>query len=285
MWGSVCRMVIPLSAALEPGWAPSRAWPRCGTCILSRGKALPCWPRVVHRAGRTPAVRSPRRSAPAPLAVGVVCVPYPGETVCGDAWMVAQQEERCLVLVVDGLGHGPAAADAARAVVQACRQHSTRTPEELLAAAHTAAQGTRGAAVGLAEINTATQRLHFAGVGNIAGVDDEPVIANALARLLRRDGRTVDTAANGSLALMKLQERAYDLILSDLRMPELDGSGLYRALETRYPQLCQRFIFLTGDTLNPDTHALSVQHGVPQLFKPYTAAELRRVIRQVLQAG
>jgi CheY-like chemotaxis protein len=230
-------------------------------------------------------VRSPRRSAPAPLAVGVVCVPYPGETVCGDAWMVAQQEERCLVLVVDGLGHGPAAADAARAVVQACRQHSTRTPEELLAAAHTAAQGTRGAAVGLAEINTATQRLHFAGVGNIAGVDDEPVIANALARLLRRDGRTVDTAANGSLALMKLQERAYDLILSDLRMPELDGSGLYRALETRYPQLCQRFIFLTGDTLNPDTHALSVQHGVPQLFKPYTAAELRRVIHQVLQAG
>jgi len=84
---------------------------------------------------------------------------------------------------------------------------------------------------------------------------------------------------------MKLQERAYDLILSDLRMPELDGPGLYRALETRYPQLCQRFIFLTGDTLNPDTHALSVQHGVPQLFKPYTAAELRRVIHQVLQAG
>jgi PAS domain S-box-containing protein len=116
-------------------------------------------------------------------------------------------------------------------------------------------------------------------------VDDEPVIANALARLLRRDGHTVDTAANGRLALMKLQERAYDLILSDLRMPELDGPGLYRALETRYPQLCQRFIFLTGDTLNPDTHALSVQHGVPQLFKPYTAAELRRVIRQVLQAG
>jgi CheY-like chemotaxis protein len=116
-------------------------------------------------------------------------------------------------------------------------------------------------------------------------VDDEPVIANALARLLRRDGHTVDTAANGRLALMKLQECAYDLILSDLRMPELDGPGLYRALETRYPQLCQRFIFLTGDTLNPDTHALSVQHGVPQLFKPYTAAELRRVIRQVLQAG
>jgi two-component system NtrC family sensor kinase len=116
-------------------------------------------------------------------------------------------------------------------------------------------------------------------------VDDEPSMTNALTRLLRRDGHNVDAVTNGRLALMKLQERVYDVILSDLRMPELDGFGLYRALETRYPQLCRRFIFLTGDTLNPDTHALGVQHGVPQLFKPYTAAELRRVIHQVLQPG
>jgi signal transduction histidine kinase/CheY-like chemotaxis protein len=116
-------------------------------------------------------------------------------------------------------------------------------------------------------------------------VDDEPSITNALTRLLRRDGHTVDTATNGRLALLKLQERAYDLILSDLRMPELDGPGLYRALAALYPQLRQRFILLTGDTLNPDTQAFSVQHGVPHLTKPYTAAEIRRVIRQVLQAG
>jgi two-component system NtrC family sensor kinase len=67
-------------------------------------------------------------------------------------------------------------------------------------------------------------------------------------------------------------------------MPELDGPGLYRAIETLYPQLCQRFIFLTGDSLNPDTPAFSGQHGVPQLFKPYTAADLRRVIHRVLHA-
>ena len=115
-------------------------------------------------------------------------------------------------------------------------------------------------------------------------VDDEPSILLALTRLLRRDGHTVETAANGRVALRKLQERAYDLILSDLRMPELDGPGLYRALETHAPQLCQRFIFLTGDSLNPATPAFGVQHGVPQLFKPYTAAELRRLIRQVLHA-
>lgn len=115
-------------------------------------------------------------------------------------------------------------------------------------------------------------------------VDDKPSILTALTRLLRRDGHTVDTAANGRLALMQLQAHTYDLILSDLRMPELDGPALYRALETLYPQLCQRFIFLTGDSLNLDTQAFSVQHNVPQLFKPYTAADLRRVIRQVLHA-
>ena len=64
-------------------------------------------------------------------------------------------------------------------------------------------------------------------------MDDEPGIAKVLPRLLRRDGHTIDTAANGRLALAMLQERAYDLILCDLRMPELDGPGLYRALEER----------------------------------------------------
>jgi CheY-like chemotaxis protein len=82
-------------------------------------------------------------------------------------------------------------------------------------------------------------------------VDDEPGIIKGLRQLLRRDGHTIDTAANGRLALAQLQERAYDLTLCDLRMPELDGPGLYRALEQQESPLCQRFIFLTGDTLSP----------------------------------
>jgi len=58
----------------------------------------------------------------------------------------------------------------------------------------------------------------------------------------------VDTAAHGRLALKKLQTRADDLILRDLRMPECDGPALYHELQHRRPQLCQRIIFLTGDT-------------------------------------
>jgi two-component system NtrC family sensor kinase len=116
-------------------------------------------------------------------------------------------------------------------------------------------------------------------------VDDEPAIATALTRVLCRDGHTVDTAANGRQALTRLQERAYDLILSDLRMPELDGPGFYRALEQQYPALCRRFLFLTGDTLSPETLAFFEQTEVPRLIKPFDAAGLRRAIRQLLSTG
>jgi len=116
-------------------------------------------------------------------------------------------------------------------------------------------------------------------------VDDEPGIVKALTRLLQRDGHRVDTAANGRLALAQLQARPYDLILSDLRMPELDGPGLYRALAQQAPLLCQRFIFLTGDTLSPETVAFVAQSGVPRLTKPCTAAEVRRAIALVLRGS
>jgi two-component system NtrC family sensor kinase len=114
-------------------------------------------------------------------------------------------------------------------------------------------------------------------------VDDEPSVIRGLSRLLRRDGHTVDTAPNGRMALARLQERAYDLILSDLRMPELDGSGLYQALE-QYPELRQRFVFLTGDTVSSETMAFFEQTGVRWLTKPFRAAEVRRTIQQALPA-
>ncbi|HEY7496198.1 MAG TPA: ATP-binding protein, partial [Candidatus Tectomicrobia bacterium] len=114
-------------------------------------------------------------------------------------------------------------------------------------------------------------------------VDDEPSVIRGLSRLLRRDGHIVDTAPNGRMALARLQERAYDLILSDLRMPELDGSGLYQALE-QYPELRQRFVFLTGDTVSRETMAFFEQTGVRWLTKPLRAAEVRRTIQQILPA-
>jgi PAS domain S-box-containing protein len=116
-------------------------------------------------------------------------------------------------------------------------------------------------------------------------VDDEVSLASGLARLLRRDGHTVDTVANGRLALVHLDGRAYDLILCDVRMPELDGPSFYRLLERQQPHLCSRLIFLTGDTLEPATQAFLEASGAPCLLKPFAIAEARRVIQRTLQGA
>ena len=113
-------------------------------------------------------------------------------------------------------------------------------------------------------------------------VDDEPSLASGLARLLQRDGYIVDKVANGRLALAELETRTYDLILCDVRMPELDGPSLYRLLERQHPRLCPRLVFLTGDTLEPATRDFLEASGAPCLMKPFTIAEARRVIQRVL---
>ncbi|HEX2278557.1 MAG TPA: GAF domain-containing protein [Candidatus Tectomicrobia bacterium] len=113
-------------------------------------------------------------------------------------------------------------------------------------------------------------------------VDDEPGITSALAYLLRRDGHRVDTAAHGRQALERLQHRDYDLILCDLRMPELDGPGFYAEMTRSHPHLRQRVIFLTGDTLSQEAQEFLARVGVSRLSKPFRAAEVRQAIQQAL---
>ena len=109
-------------------------------------------------------------------------------------------------------------------------------------------------------------------------IDDEPSFVRALARLLQRDGYHVDTAANGAQALAQLQAQPYDVILCDLQMPGLDGTALYTRLRQQAPALCQRMIFLTGDTLGGASTAFLTQCSQPCLYKPCTAAEVRGLI-------
>ena len=80
-------------------------------------------------------------------------------------------------------------------------------------------------------------------------VDDDPEIALTLAEMLEPDGHAIDIAENGAEALERLEDQSYDLIISDLRMPELDGPGLYRELGARFPEMQRRIFFVTGDTL------------------------------------
>ena len=112
-------------------------------------------------------------------------------------------------------------------------------------------------------------------------VDDERLVLQLLGEMLGADHHTVDAVADGTQALEQLRRTSYDMILSDVRMPYLDGPGLYRALERRLPELCRRFVLMTGDVLSAEIRAFLEQTGVPGLSKPFDRSEVRRVIQQI----
>lgn len=113
-------------------------------------------------------------------------------------------------------------------------------------------------------------------------VDDEPAIASLLAELLELDGYQVATAPNGRAALDRLRAGGFDAILSDLRMPELDGPGLYREVERLDPALAHRMVFVTGNLLTEDTADFFAATGAPCLRKPFARGDVQRALQQVL---
>ena len=100
--------------------------------------------------------------------VAGICLPVAGETHSGDGWAAATAEERSVVMVVDGLGHGPSAAEAARLAERLFRAHAARPAAEIMDFLHRGLKSTRGAAAAIAEIDGRAGRLRYAGVGNVA---------------------------------------------------------------------------------------------------------------------
>ncbi|WP_343729224.1 ATP-binding SpoIIE family protein phosphatase [Duganella sp.] len=99
---------------------------------------------------------------------GGVCLPLAGETASGDAWAVRRHGETVVLMLADGLGHGPEAAKAAAAALRMLGATSTQSPATLMLACNEALRPTRGAALAIAAVDTVGQQLQFAGVGNIS---------------------------------------------------------------------------------------------------------------------
>ncbi len=113
-------------------------------------------------------------------------------------------------------------------------------------------------------------------------VDDESIIAQLIADVLGGEGYDVDTAPHGVAALERLEQRTYDVVLSDLRMPELDGLGFFHEIEQRYPDLLHRFVFITGTSEHADYQGFIDDVKVPVLTKPFDMADLVRVVQELL---
>jgi anti-sigma regulatory factor (Ser/Thr protein kinase) len=108
---------------------------------------------------------------PAPrVRLGVINVAAPGELVCGDGHAVLEGARGVAMLVVDGLGHGPSAHQAAVAAVDAAERSPRLAPGEYIDAIHRVLKSTRGAAVAVAQLDEAAGQITFAGVGNISCV-------------------------------------------------------------------------------------------------------------------
>lgn len=105
----------------------------------------------------------------APLEVGVVSIPIKGEDVCGDGWGVRKTAEAMLLMVVDGLGHGIMAAEAAQEAQRIFRDSRRDAPSSILQDSHDALKKTRGAAMAIASLNFEKQVVSYAGIGNISG--------------------------------------------------------------------------------------------------------------------
>lgn len=113
-------------------------------------------------------------SAAAPWQSGrfdlaALAVPYPGESQCGDAWCVRIVGDRCFVVVIDGLGHGTAAAVAAAAGIAAFRESDDDSPALILESIHNALRSTRGAVGAVARVDLSQREVVYSGIGNISG--------------------------------------------------------------------------------------------------------------------
>src|SRR5262249_38728746 len=103
-----------------------------------------------------------------------------------------------------------------------------------------------------------------------------------IAEMLIREGFAAEVATSGEEALAELHRRSYDLVLSDVRMPELDGPVLLRRLQTEWPALGERLIFVTGDTLGLGTGSVLDELGRPVIEKPISPEDIRRVVHATL---
>lgn len=186
------------------------SWPGLGTAVLAR----------LQRGTPKPA----DQVALAPW--GAVVLALPGEEACGDAYCARDIDGVHTIIVADGLGHGPNAAQAADEAVRIFRRHEAEAPHLTVEAVHAGLRHTRGAAVAVARLELARKIVAFAGVGNIAGT----VIAAGQAR------KMVSHAGTAGHVARRIQTFEYPFPAGSLLVMHSDGLASSWSLD-RYPGL------------------------------------------------
>ena len=173
----------------------------------------------------------PKTSAPR-YHWAAISTPAPKETVCGDVWRIAERDGELVVMVADGLGHGPLAAEAAGRAAQLFDEQPAPQPATFCDRAHQALSGSRGAALAIAHVS-GSGHLRYAGVGNIAGA------------IVGADGSRGLSSQNGTVGVLlrRVQEFGYEFPEHGVLVMHSDGLtnrwslDNYQGLAARHPAL------------------------------------------------
>ncbi len=120
---------------------------------------------------------------------------------------------------------------------------------------------------------------------NMLVVDDEKYILDFFIEVFHSLPMHVDTANDGRAAMHKMQENDYDLIITDFKMPQMSGKDLFYWIKENQPQLANRVIFVTGDTVSVETRSFFEDNNNLFLAKPFKIEEVKEVIQQTLEAN
>jgi|SRR5690348_6762090 CheY-like chemotaxis protein len=114
-------------------------------------------------------------------------------------------------------------------------------------------------------------------------IEDDGDFRDALAQALRVDGHDVDTAPDGRVgAALICRETPYDLIFCDLRMPGMDGRGLYEEIQRDRPQALRRLVFMSALSRSPEYAPFLREGSVQLLAKPFTPQQLREIVARMI---
>ncbi len=163
------------------------------------------------------------------LLFGALALPVSGETRCGDGWSTTEYGPVTNLLLVDGLGHGGGAADAAEIAIRIFDANPGLPPAECIQVVHQGLRATRGAAAAIAQLNRETGEVRFAGIGNIA------------ARIITPDGARSLVSHNGIVGLhtVRSQEFSYPFPHAATLVMHSDGVTSHWKPEA-YPGLLRR---------------------------------------------
>ena len=116
-------------------------------------------------------------------------------------------------------------------------------------------------------------------------IDDEESILHLVQEVLRSEGHRVETATGGEAALELIKRNRYDVIISDWKMPGLNGINLFQELLEKNPEAARRMLFMTGDVIKENFQEFLKQHNRTCLPKPFALREFHAAFASLVNAG